>query len=111
MAHASRHMAGRPEFRFLVKVFHLTKKRNIPPSTLADTHTQRVLDLASQKGLLRASNLNAIEAPRIVLIRLTTAGLLDKVGHGLYACPAIRVRSTKALRPSLRRFRKRCSAC
>jgi predicted transcriptional regulator of viral defense system len=49
-----------------------------------DSHTQRILDLANQKGLLRASDLNAIEAPRIVLARLTAAGLLDKVGHGLY---------------------------
>ena len=29
-------------------------------STLSITHTQRVLDLASQKGLLRASDLDAI---------------------------------------------------
>ena len=55
---------------------------------LADTHTQRVLDLASQKGLLRASDLNAIDAPRIVLTRLTAAGLLDKVGRGLYRLPS-----------------------
>lgn len=53
----------------------------------ADTHTQRVLDLASQKGLLRASDLDAIEAPRVVLTRLTAAGLLDKVGRGLYRLP------------------------
>jgi predicted transcriptional regulator of viral defense system len=51
---------------------------------LADTHTQRVLDLAQQKGLLRASDLQAIDAPRVVLTRLTAAGLLDKVGRGLY---------------------------
>ena len=36
---------------------------------LADTHTQHVLDLANQKGLLRASDLDAIEAPRVVLCR------------------------------------------
>ncbi len=54
---------------------------------LADTHTQRVLDLASQKGLLRASDLDAIEAPRVILTRLTAAGLLDKVGRGLYRLP------------------------
>ena len=53
----------------------------------ADTHTQRVLDLASQKGLLRASDLDAIEAPRVVLTRLAAAGLLDKVGRGLYRLP------------------------
>ena len=44
---------------------------------LADTHTQRVLDLARQKGLLRASDLDAIDAPRVVLTRLTAAGRLD----------------------------------
>lgn len=38
---------------------------------LSGTHTQRVLDLASQKGLLRASDLDAISAPRVVLTRLT----------------------------------------
>lgn len=30
-------------------------------------HTQRVLDLARQKGLLRARDLDAISAPRVVL--------------------------------------------
>jgi predicted transcriptional regulator of viral defense system len=54
---------------------------------LADTHIQRVLDLASQKGLLRASDLDAVDAPRVVLTRLAAAGLLDKVGRGLYRLP------------------------
>ena len=54
---------------------------------LADTHTRRVLDLADQKGLLRAADLDAIEAPRVVLTRLTAAGLLDKIGRGLYRLP------------------------
>lgn len=53
----------------------------------ADTHTRRVLDLAQQKGLLRASDLDAIQAPRVVLTRLTAAGLLDKIGRGLYRLP------------------------
>lgn len=51
------------------------------------SHTQRVLDLAGQKGLLRAADLDAIEAPRNVLTRMTAAGLLDKVGRGLYRLP------------------------
>ncbi|UXH76655.1 type IV toxin-antitoxin system AbiEi family antitoxin domain-containing protein [Roseateles amylovorans] len=55
---------------------------------LPDTHTQRVLGLAGQKGLLRASDLDAIGAPRIVLTRLTAAGLLERVGRGLYRLPA-----------------------
>jgi predicted transcriptional regulator of viral defense system len=54
----------------------------------ADTHTLRVLALASQKGLLRSSDLDAIEAPRVALTRLAAAGLLDKVGRGLYRLPS-----------------------
>jgi predicted transcriptional regulator of viral defense system len=53
----------------------------------SDTHTQRVLDLVSQKGLLRASDLDAIHAHRVVLTRLTAAGLLEKVERGLYRLP------------------------
>lgn len=52
-----------------------------------DTHTQRVLDLASQKGLIRASDLDTIHAPRVALTRLTGAGLLERVGRGLYRLP------------------------
>lgn len=52
-----------------------------------DSHQQRVLDLASQKGLLRASDLDAISAPRVVLTRLTSAGLLERIGRGLYRLP------------------------
>lgn len=37
---------------------------------LPDTHAQRVLGLACQKGLLRACDLDAIDAPRVVLTRL-----------------------------------------
>ncbi len=54
---------------------------------LRDTHTQRVLSLAGQKGLLRASDLDTIDAPRVVLTRLTTAGLLEKIGRGMYRLP------------------------
>jgi hypothetical protein len=52
-----------------------------------DTHTQRVLSLASRKGRLRASDLDAIDAPRVVLTRMTAAGLLEKIGRGLYRLP------------------------
>jgi len=57
------------------------------PAMPTDTHAQRVLDLVSRKGLLRASDLAAIDAPRVVLTRLTAAGVLDKVGRGLYRLP------------------------
>ncbi len=48
------------------------------------THSQRVLDLAGQRCLLRASDLDAIGAPRVILTRLNAAGLLERVGRGLY---------------------------
>lgn len=48
---------------------------------------QRVLALTNQRGLLRASDLDAIHAPRVVLTRLTAAGRLERVGRGLYRLP------------------------
>ena len=51
------------------------------------THSERALNLASRKGLLRASDLDAIDVPRIVLTRLTATGRLEKVGRGLYRLP------------------------
>lgn len=64
---------------------------------LSSTHTQRILDLAGQKGLLRASDLDAIGAPRVVLTRLTTAGLLEKVGRGLYRLPDTQISEFESL--------------
>jgi predicted transcriptional regulator of viral defense system len=64
---------------------------------LTTTHTQRVVQLASQKGLLRASDLDAIDAPRVVLTRLTAAGLLEKVGRGLYRLPGAQVTEFESL--------------
>jgi predicted transcriptional regulator of viral defense system len=53
-------------------------------ASISQHHAQRVLQLASLKGTLRASDLVAIKAPRVVLTRLTAAGRLDRVGRGLY---------------------------
>ncbi|MBQ0920569.1 type IV toxin-antitoxin system AbiEi family antitoxin domain-containing protein [Hydrogenophaga aromaticivorans] len=63
----------------------------------SDTHTQRVLDLAGQRGLLRASDLDAIDAPRVVLTRLSAAGLLERVGRGLYRLPDAQVSEFESL--------------
>ena len=52
-----------------------------------DTHTQRVLDLVSQRGMLRPSDLDDIGAPRVVLTRMTANGLLEKAGRGIYRLP------------------------
>ena len=52
-----------------------------------DTHTQRILDLARQKGMLRPGDLQHVGAARVTLTRLTASGQLEKVGRGLYRLP------------------------
>src|SRR5579872_1065129 len=52
-----------------------------------ETHAQRVLDLLRQKGMLRASDLDAIGASRVILTRMTANGQLEKAGRGLYRLP------------------------
>jgi predicted transcriptional regulator of viral defense system len=52
-----------------------------------DTHTQRVLDLLRQKGMLRPCDLDDIGAPRVVLTRMTASGQLEKAGRGIYRLP------------------------
>ena len=52
-----------------------------------DTHTQRVLALATQRGLLRASHLQELGIARVVLSRLTASGQLERVGRGVYRLP------------------------
>lgn len=49
-----------------------------------NTHTQRILNLLSRKGMLRPSDLDAIHAPRVVLTRMTASGKLERVGRGVY---------------------------
>jgi predicted transcriptional regulator of viral defense system len=50
-------------------------------------HAQQVLALASQQGLLRASQLRALGIGRVVLTRLTASGQLQRVGRGVYRLP------------------------
>lgn len=50
-------------------------------------HAQQVLALASQQGLLRASQLQALGIGRVVLTRLTASGQLERVGRGVYRVP------------------------
>jgi predicted transcriptional regulator of viral defense system len=53
------------------------------------TQAQRALELARQKGLLRPSDLQELQLPRVVLTRLTNSGLLERVGRGLYRLPNV----------------------
>jgi len=52
-----------------------------------DNHTQRVLNLLSQKGVLRPCDLEDIGAPRVVLTRMMVTGQLEKMGRGIYRLP------------------------
>lgn len=52
-----------------------------------DSHTQRLLQLASQKGILRSSDLSEMGIPRMYLTRLIASGQLEKAGRGLYRLP------------------------
>ena len=54
---------------------------------LSVTQPQRILSLANHKGLLRANELDKLNVPRVVLTRLVAAGMLDRVGRGLYRLP------------------------
>jgi predicted transcriptional regulator of viral defense system len=49
--------------------------------------TQRILDLARQKGMLRPGDLEGVGAARVMLTRMTASGQLEKVGRGLYRLP------------------------
>jgi len=54
---------------------------------LQTKYAQQVLDLLKEQGILRPSDLDSIGVPRIVLTRMTSAGLLEKVSRGLYRLP------------------------
>lgn len=51
------------------------------------THAQRILRLASRRGLLRARDLARDHIPRVTLSRLVASGQLTQVSRGLYALP------------------------
>lgn len=52
-----------------------------------DTQSQRVLALAVQQGLLRASHLHELGIARVVLTRLVSSGALERVARGVYRLP------------------------
>ena len=48
------------------------------------SHTDRLLQIAQKKGLLRTGDLTAHGIPRVYLTRLTASGKLARSGRGLY---------------------------
>lgn len=53
----------------------------------APNHAARALQLAAQRGLLRARDLQGTAIPRATLSRLVESGRLTKLSRGLYALP------------------------
>lgn len=51
---------------------------------MTQTQVQRVLKLFLKTTTIRASDLKEKDIPRSVLARMVSAGLLEKVSHGLY---------------------------
>ena len=50
-------------------------------------HADQALALAQDRGVLRASDLQALGIPQIVLARLTACGRLERIARGLYRLP------------------------
>lgn len=50
-------------------------------------HKQAILGLAKRQGLVRPKDLDRAGIPRVYLRRMVVAGLLAKLGRGLYALP------------------------
>lgn len=53
------------------------------------TQAHRVLDLARDKGTLRAVDVDKIGVPRIVISRLNAEGKLERIGRGIYRLPSL----------------------
>ncbi|MCC6311612.1 MAG: AbiEi antitoxin N-terminal domain-containing protein [Trueperaceae bacterium] len=67
------------------------------------TNAEKVLALARKRGILRTRDLAAQGIPRVTLTRLEQAGLLDRVGRGLYSLPGIDASEHHALVAATRR--------
>lgn len=51
------------------------------------TNKQRLINLASRKGVLRTTDLKGTNIPRVSLTRLVATGQLERVGRGIYRLP------------------------
>ena len=67
---------------------------------------ERVLDLASRRGVLRPRDLVVAGIPRIWIYRLHERGLLERVGRGLYRVAGADVTASHSLTEAARRIPK-----
>lgn len=52
-----------------------------------DATTDKLIELARLRGLIRPSDLKSLEIPRISLTRAVRRGQLERIGRGLYGLP------------------------
>ena len=71
-----------------------------------NTHTDKVLDLVRNAGVLRPRDLDAYGIPRTYLSRLLAAGKLHRVSRGLYVLPGINVSEHRSLAEACKRVPK-----
>ncbi len=63
----------------------------------SNTHNQQAIELARQLGILRPKDLQDAGVSRVTLSRLSAAGLLEKVGRGLYRLPSAEISEHESL--------------
>lgn len=70
-------------FRLRIKCLQLMHKRNIL-SSMNNTYEKQILKILTKIGTLRSRELKKMGIPRVALTRMVRAGLIERVGHGLY---------------------------
>jgi len=65
--------------------------------------TERLLDLARERGIIRPKELDAYGVPRRYLYRLAQHGKLHRVGRGLYALPDAEPSENRSLAEAAKR--------
>lgn len=62
-----------------------------------DATTDKLIELARLRGLIRPSDLNSLEIPRISLTRAVRRGQLERIGRGLYGLPGREISANGSL--------------
>ena len=70
------------------------------------THTDKVLELVKKAGILRPRDLEPYGLPRTYLSRLHAAGMLQRIGRGLYVLPDASVSEHRSLAEACKRVPK-----
>ena len=74
--------------------------------TIQATHTDKVLELVKEAGILRPRDLAPYGIPRIYLSRLHATGKLQRISRGLYVLPDTEVSEHRSLAEACKRVPK-----